>query len=118
MESIFGLLPCTTPSPNVRNPILLTKDLVQRAIERICLRLLDVVSVVLFYLGEIGDEICFVGTDPFGFLDELPAEEEDGEEEDHEVSRYVSQKSKFRGNGEAYENRNEGTSHWPFRKTV
>jgi hypothetical protein len=59
--------------------MVLAEQLIQDLVELVRLRLLDIVAVILFDLGEISHKIDFVRLDPFGALDQFPADEEDGE---------------------------------------
>lgn len=68
-----------------RHPSLsLTKQLIQRPVEHVRLRLLHIIAMILFNFGKIGYEIHLMQLDKFRLLENLPADEEYREKEDLE----------------------------------
>ena len=68
----------------------LPEQLVQHTIELVRLRRLHIIPMILLNLREVGDKISLVRLDPLGLLQDLPAEEEHGEEEDLEFCVRIS----------------------------
>lgn len=80
--------------------------------------------MVLLYLGQIRNKIRFVRLDPSRPFDELPANNENGENK-HPESILSETKLLLVKRAELerktyikYENRKDGTSQFPFKKTV
>lgn len=64
----------------------LTEQLVQSLVEPVGLGRWHIIAGVLLDLSQISDEVSFVCFDRLCLLDELPAKEDNGEEEHHHVA--------------------------------
>jgi hypothetical protein len=100
----------------------LSKQFVQNTVESISLRLLHKRTMILFDLSEISYKIRFMRRDPLCSFPEFPEYVEAWEREDPvlqiSIAPYWNGRNSGVGSYIKYENRNEGTSHIPFRKTV
>ena len=103
---------------SLETEIILAKQLIQDTIERVRLRLLHERAMILFDLSQVGNKIRFVRSDPFGPLDKLPCDEKCREDENPIQISAVSSVNKMHGYTHMrYQNKNDGTSQAPFKKT-